>query len=94
VRALDQLRPELEIEQVRTMCQGAIALIQSATEFGNKLTREQLEPILLAMAMHVLIDTPIPPLTPAPGRGDRTRGTRAAGAPRRRSRGAGPRPVE
>jgi AcrR family transcriptional regulator len=73
VRALNQLRPELDIEQIRTMCQAAIALIQSATEFGNKLAPEQLEPILSAMALHALIDTPIAPLVPAAGRADRMR---------------------
>jgi AcrR family transcriptional regulator len=86
VRALNQLRPELDIEQIRTMCQGAIALIQSATEFGNKLTREQMEPILVAMALHVLIETPIPTLAPAAGRAERMGVMRAPDGPQGRSR--------
>jgi AcrR family transcriptional regulator len=60
VRTLNQLRPELDAEQARTMCQGAIALIQSATEFGNKLPREQVEATLTEMALHVLVETPMP----------------------------------
>ena len=58
VRAVSQLRPNLKVDQVRTMCQGAIGLIQSATEFQNRLPREVVGPTLAAMAMHALIDTP------------------------------------
>jgi len=83
VRALNRLRPELDIEQIRTMCQGAIALIQSATEFGNKLPRERIEPILAAMALHVLLDTPIPPL---PETESRAGGMRSPGPPDRTDR--------
>jgi AcrR family transcriptional regulator len=73
VRALNQLRPGLDIEQIRTMCQGAISLIQSATEFTNKLTRAEQEPLLTAMALHVLLETPVEPLEPATGRAERMR---------------------
>ncbi len=58
VRVVQELRTDLDIEIVRTMCQGAIALIQSATEFHNRLPREVVGPTLSRMAMHVLIGTP------------------------------------
>jgi AcrR family transcriptional regulator len=77
VRTLNQLRPGLDIEQIRTMCQGAISLIQSATEFTNKLTRAEQEPLLTAMALHVLLDTPVGPLEPATGRAERMRTMRS-----------------
>lgn len=77
VRALNQLRPGLDIEQIRTMCQGAISLIQSATEFTNKLTRAEQEPLLTAMALHVLLETPVEPLEPATGRAERMRTMRS-----------------
>ncbi|HEX3614344.1 MAG TPA: TetR/AcrR family transcriptional regulator [Sporichthyaceae bacterium] len=77
VRALNQLRPVLDIEQIRTMCQGAISLIQSATEFTNKLTRAEQEPLLTAMALHVLLETPVEPLEPATGRAERMRTMRS-----------------
>jgi AcrR family transcriptional regulator len=76
VRTVSAIRPDLDIEQVRTMCQGAIALIQSATEFGNKLAREQIEPILQGMAMHALVTTPLVPLPSAEGRATRMRSAR------------------
>ncbi len=59
VRIVRQLRTDVDIEQVRTMCQGAIALIQSATEFQNRLPREIVGPTLGRMAMHALIGTPV-----------------------------------
>lgn len=58
VSPVSRLRPELKVDQVRTMCQGAIALIQSATEFTSRLPREVVGPTLAAMAMHALIGTP------------------------------------
>jgi AcrR family transcriptional regulator len=76
VRTVSAIRPDLDIEQVRTMCQGAIALVQSATEFGNKLPREQIEPILAGMALHSLVTTPLVPLPIAEGRAARLRGAR------------------
>jgi AcrR family transcriptional regulator len=76
VRTVSAIRPDLDIEQIRTMCQAAIALIQSATEFGNKLPREQIEPILQAMAMHALVTTPVVPLPTAEGRAGRMRAAR------------------
>jgi AcrR family transcriptional regulator len=63
VRTLRELRPELSIEEARTMCQGAIALIQSATEFQTRLSTDTLGRTLAAMALHVLIG--VPALTPA-----------------------------
>jgi AcrR family transcriptional regulator len=60
VRTLRQLRPELNIEEARTMCQGAIALIQSATEFQTRLNADTLGQTLASMALHVLIGAPTP----------------------------------
>jgi AcrR family transcriptional regulator len=65
VRTVRQLRPELGIDQVRTMCHAAIALLQSPTEFANKLPRQGVQPILHAMAMNTLMNTTI---AEAPGR--------------------------
>lgn len=59
VRALAALRPDVDIESVRTMCQGAISLIQSATEFSSKLPRETAAPLLATMAVHALVTTPV-----------------------------------
>ena len=59
VRIVRQLRTDLDIEQVRTMCQGAIALIQSATEFQNRLPRDIVGPTLGRMALHALMSTPV-----------------------------------
>lgn len=58
VHTLRQLRPELSLDEARTMCQGAIALIQSATEFHTRLTPETLGHTLGTMALHVLIGLP------------------------------------
>lgn len=58
VRTLRQLRPELSLEQSRTICQGVISLIQSVTEFQTWLPHEELREMLTRMAMHVLIGSP------------------------------------
>lgn len=60
VRTLRQLRPELEIDQVRAMCHGAIALLQSPIEFHNRLGREDIAPVLYSMAMKALMESPVP----------------------------------
>lgn len=60
VRTMRQLRPELGVDQVRAMCHGAIAMLQSPTEFHNRLPREQMEPLLFQMAMQSLIGTTAP----------------------------------
>jgi AcrR family transcriptional regulator len=60
VRSLRQLRPELEVDQVRAMCQGAIALLQSPIEFHDRLSRARLEPILYSMAVQALMQAPVP----------------------------------
>jgi AcrR family transcriptional regulator len=65
VRTLRQLRPELAVDQVRAMCHGAIAMLQSPIEFHNKLTREDVAPILFRMVMLALMQTEIPELGPA-----------------------------
>lgn len=59
VRVVRQLRSDLDVEVVRTMCQGAIALIQSATEFQNRLPRSVVGPVLARMAMHSLMGTQV-----------------------------------
>jgi AcrR family transcriptional regulator len=61
VRTVRQLRPELDVDQVRTMCHATIALLQSPTEFANKLPREAVRPILHTMAVRALMDTQITP---------------------------------
>lgn len=60
VRAVAALRPDVHVESVRAMCHGAIALIQSATEFTSKLPRGTAAPLLSAMAVHVLVTSPVP----------------------------------
>jgi AcrR family transcriptional regulator len=60
VRTVRQIRPELSPDEARTMCQGAIALIQSATEFQTRLNAETLGRTLASMALHVLIGAPTP----------------------------------
>ena len=68
VRTLRQLRPELAVDQVRAMCHGAIAMLQSPIEFHNKLPREGVAPILFNMVMQALMETEIPQLAPAKAR--------------------------
>ena len=63
VRTLRQLRPELDVDQVRGMCHGAIALLQSPIEFHNRLGRAELTPLLYGMAMQALMESPVPALT-------------------------------
>jgi AcrR family transcriptional regulator len=59
VHTLRQLRPTLTAEEARTLSQGAIALIQSATEFQTRLDADLLAQTLSAMALHVLVGAPI-----------------------------------
>jgi AcrR family transcriptional regulator len=66
VRTVRQIRPELSPDEARTMCQGAIALIQSATEFQTRLTPDTLRRTLASMALHVLIGVPAPALAATP----------------------------
>lgn len=54
VRTVHQLRPDLAVDTVRTMCHGAIALLQSPTEYHNRLPREQVAPLLASMAVRAL----------------------------------------
>jgi AcrR family transcriptional regulator len=68
VHTLRQLRPTLTAEEARTLCQGAIALIQSATEFQTRLDADLLGQTLSAMALHVLVGAPIGEVgVPRPG---------------------------
>ncbi len=59
VRIVQRLRTDLDIEQVRSMCQGAVALIQSPTEYSNTLPRDVIGPMLGDMALTALITTPV-----------------------------------
>lgn len=54
VRTVAQLRPDLDIDGVRTMCHGTIAMLQSPTEYHNRLPREQVAPLLASMALRAL----------------------------------------
>ncbi len=56
------------MEEARTLCQGAIALIQSATEFQTRLGPELLGQTLSAMALHVLVKAPVGAGVPHPDR--------------------------
>jgi AcrR family transcriptional regulator len=71
VRTLRQLRPELSVDQVRAMCHGAIAMLQSPIEFNNKLPREQVGPLLYGMVMQALMTTDIPESLPSQTRAAR-----------------------
>ena len=62
VRTLRQLRPDLEVEQVRAMCHAAISLLQSPIQFHNRLSHEALEPVLYSMAMQSLLHAEVPAL--------------------------------
>jgi AcrR family transcriptional regulator len=55
VRTVKKLRPDLSENEVRAMCDAAIALLQSPTEFHSVLPREQLAPILARMASDALL---------------------------------------
>lgn len=59
VRTLRQLRPELAVEQVRAMCRGAIALLQSPTEHTNALPRTEMAQLLRDMALQALQGTAV-----------------------------------
>jgi AcrR family transcriptional regulator len=55
VHAVKLLRPELELEVVRALCQGAIALLQSPIMFQNTLGRAEMEPLLSSGAWALLM---------------------------------------
>lgn len=69
VRTLRKVRPELEEHEARALCHGAIAVIQSPTEFHSALPRERLRPLLVSMAAQVMAaaapDHPGPAFFPA-----------------------------
>jgi hypothetical protein len=54
VRTVRKLRPELTESHVRVMCDAAIALLQSPTEFHSQLSRSELTPLLAEMASQSL----------------------------------------
>jgi AcrR family transcriptional regulator len=58
VRALRQLHPGLPLDEARVKVHGAISLLQSPTEFTAESTREDLGPLLSAMALQALTDDP------------------------------------
>jgi AcrR family transcriptional regulator len=58
VRTVRRLRPELSDDQVRAMCHGVIALLQSPTEFHSSLKREELAPLLRQMALQAFLADP------------------------------------
>lgn len=66
VRTLRRLRPELGVDEVRAMCHAAIALLQSPTEFHNKLSRAQVTPLLISMATQALMGAPSSVVIPSP----------------------------
>ncbi len=68
VRTLRQIRPDLDLEQIRGMCHAAVGLLQSPIEFPNRLNRDDLTPILTAMAMESLLSTRVTSVITAPGR--------------------------
>lgn len=90
VRLVRALRPELHPELARTMCHGAISLIQSATEFHSRLPREILAPALAGMAMHALIATPAASLPAVPPAKDPARSRRGADPEGKGQNGKGP----
>jgi len=61
VRTVSKLRPELSENQVRAMCDAAIALLQSPTEFHSVLPREELAPLLARMAADALLAPAVAP---------------------------------
>jgi AcrR family transcriptional regulator len=60
VRAVQQVRPELDADEARALCHGAIALLQNPLEFHSDLGRERLSRTLASMAMAVLVQAPVP----------------------------------
>jgi hypothetical protein len=55
VRTVARLRPELDQGVIRAMCDAAIALLQSPTEFHGALPRKELAPLLAEMASDALL---------------------------------------
>ena len=78
VRTVRKLRPELDDARVKAMCDAAIALIQSPTEYHSPLAREDLAPLLARMATQALLFTDLDAEVVAPG-GAQTNGARRTG---------------
>ncbi len=55
VRTVRKLRPELDDNRVKAMCDAAIALIQSPTEYHSPLARKDLASLLAQMATQALM---------------------------------------
>jgi AcrR family transcriptional regulator len=73
VRTVQRLRPELDDPRVRAMCDAAIALIQSPTEYHSQLSRTELAPLLARMATQAILFADVGPETAVAG-GSRTNG--------------------
>jgi AcrR family transcriptional regulator len=65
VRTVARLRPELDDGVIRAMCDAAIALLQSPTEFHSALPRKGLAPLLAEMASDALLGVGATARTPA-----------------------------
>jgi AcrR family transcriptional regulator len=76
VRTVGRLRPELDDARVRAMCDAAIALIQSPTEYHSPLPREHLAPLLAQMATQALLCTSVATEVVAPARAQANGGRR------------------
>ncbi len=55
VRTVAKLRPELNRDAIRAMCNAVIALLQSPAEFHSALPRAELTPLLAEMATAALL---------------------------------------
>ncbi|MGZ6793940.1 MAG: TetR/AcrR family transcriptional regulator, partial [Mycobacteriales bacterium] len=54
VHTVKQLRSDLDVDEVRTLCHAAIALLQSPVMFQNSLARERMTPLLHSAAVTML----------------------------------------
>ncbi|MGZ6826835.1 MAG: TetR/AcrR family transcriptional regulator, partial [Mycobacteriales bacterium] len=54
VHTVKQLRTDLDVDEVRTLCHAAIALLQSPVMFQSSLARERMTPLLHSAAVTML----------------------------------------
>jgi AcrR family transcriptional regulator len=80
VRTVRRLRPELDDARVRAMCDAAMALIQSPTEYHSPLAREDLAPLLARMATQALMYTDVDAEVVAAGEAQTNGARRSASA--------------
>jgi AcrR family transcriptional regulator len=69
VRTVRKLRPELDDDRIRAICDATIALLQSPTEYHSALAREDLAALLASMATHALMFGGVAPPDAAADRG-------------------------